>query len=172
MNDIDVMVRDLVLRQIAGQVRGADMADSPMGPPCSAFYLLHYATGEPRIEADTRRLSSRPGSPDVPAELAALLAAERVQNSLLSRSRLLGLWRVTLSGVEELPVELKSSVTVGETRGALFENAKVSLWIDSDRGLAYLDWVYGPLYARGFTYTIRSDGDGISLDDEQLRWMS
>jgi hypothetical protein len=172
LTDIEARVRERLLDHITAQVRSAGTGHGDLGPACSAFYLLHYEYRGSGIDARTEPLSEVPQTPDDSIDFAAILKAMDAEHSRLSRDRVLGLWRVTLSGVEAIPIEIVASVSVGETRGALFENAKVSLWIDADRALAYVDWVYGPLYARGFTYEIRRNGDSVSLENVGLRWMS
>jgi len=164
----DHLVRDHILDLIVGEVQGAGTKSGPWGPPCSSFYLLHYAIGDHRTDTDDLDVSSLPESLPELLELGRRMAARAHP----SRDHLLGLWRATLSGVEQLPIELGNAVTVGETRGAFFENAMVRLWIDSERSLAHVDWVYGPLCGRGLTYSIERNGASIELGVHDTRWIS
>lgn len=168
MSELDVGVLNWVLERVAAEAQGAGADSGPWGPPCSTFYLLHYALEGDRLDANDLDVSVVPETLQECLELGRRMAARAHP----SCDHLLGLWRATLSGVEELPIELGSSVTVGETRGAFFENAMVRLWIDSERSLAHVDWVYGPLCGRGLTYSIERNGASIELGVHDTRWIS
>jgi hypothetical protein len=144
VSDLHSILRDEILRQIKFQVGSAGGGEGSLGPPCAAFYLLHFAVDDEQAAGERRE-----------------------------RSHLVSLWRVTLSGVEELPIEAGASVTTGAIRGSLYENAIVSLSIDVENELAHIALVFGPLHGHGGTYNIRRHGDSVSLGDSgKGSWIS
>ncbi|MBR6365933.1 MAG: hypothetical protein IKS10_07555 [Lachnospiraceae bacterium] len=56
--------------------------------------------------------------------------------------------------------------------GMYYECASGRFFWDLDRMKAFVDMTYGPRYGRGYSYDIRVNEDGITLEKEEIQWVS
>lgn len=87
------------------------------------------------------------------------------------QQRLEELWRVTLEGKELLPLSDVESVSGGETREHLYENAIVTLLLDPESAQAEVTWVFGPLHGHSVVYPM-DDAGNLNLGSGRMGWIS
>ncbi len=56
--------------------------------------------------------------------------------------------------------------------GMYYARAKALFYFDEEKGKAFIDFIMGPRYARGFVYDMRNENGNCVLENEVLDWVS
>ena len=142
-------VREVLIDEIRRLMQKAFFDfDSPLGPPCSRFYLKWHQ------EVDVAAVGAS-ASGD-PLACVPWIATKEI-------------WQVDRTHASRLEPEHWGDAVHGEVRGALYRNGIVSFWVDSRARCVLVDRRYGPLHGYGVTYLIGCV-DPLSLAYDRMRW--
>ncbi len=81
-------------------------------------------------------------------------------------------WKYENSVIVEMSLETESENKDIQKDGIFYVFARAKIYYDLENKKGFLDIVFGPRFARGFSYDIHIDGENISLENEKVEWVS
>ena len=81
-------------------------------------------------------------------------------------------WKYENSTVTEMALENELEKEDIPPIGIFYNVASARIYWDMDNKKVFLDIIFGPRFARGFSYDIHIDGENIYLENEKIEWVS
>lgn len=79
-------------------------------------------------------------------------------------------WKYSSKTLSEIPLDEEAKDN--KVSGMFFNIASASYWYDFEQRKAFIDFVMGPRFGRGYVYDITDTNDSVSIENEQIIWVS